>query len=140
MAGYDINVGQDLLPGLLSSQDGLAKLVETVLNQILEAQVTETLGVDRHERSEERQGYRNGYRPRAVYPCGAGDVASTANTGWQFFDGDIQALPAQRTGICAGADGDGGARRIHPQGQRDYRRTVRSEFLEIDGQRIMRRA
>jgi len=67
MAGYDINVGRDLLPGLLSGQNGLAKLVETVLNQILEAQVAETLGADRHERSDERQGYRNGYRARTLY-------------------------------------------------------------------------
>ena len=67
MAGYNINVGRDLLPGLLSGQDGLAKLVESVLNQILEAQVAESLGADRHERSEDRQGYRNGYRPRTLY-------------------------------------------------------------------------
>lgn len=67
MAGYDINVGKDLLPGLLSGQNGLAKLVEAVLNQILEAQVAETLGAVRHERSDERQGYRNGYRPRTIY-------------------------------------------------------------------------
>ena len=44
MAGYDVNVGKDLLPGLLSGQDGLAKLVEAVLNQILEAQVVESIG------------------------------------------------------------------------------------------------
>jgi putative transposase len=67
MAGYDVSVGKALLPGLLSGQDGLAKRVEAVLNQILEAQVTETLGADRHERSEDRQGYRNGYRPRPPY-------------------------------------------------------------------------
>ena len=67
MAGYDINVGKDLLPGLLSGQNGLAKLVEAVLNQILEAQIAETLGAERHERSDERQGYRNGYRPRTLY-------------------------------------------------------------------------
>ena len=67
MAGYDVNVGKDLLPGLLSGQDGLAKLIEAVLNQILEAQVVESLGADKHERSEERQGYRNGYRPRTLY-------------------------------------------------------------------------
>ncbi len=67
MAGYDINVEQELLPGLLSGQDGLAKLVEALLNQVLEAQVIEALGADRHERSEERQGYRNGYRPRTLY-------------------------------------------------------------------------
>jgi transposase-like protein len=52
---------------LLSGQDGLSKLVETVLNQVLEAQVTEALGADRHERTEERQGYRNGYRTRTLY-------------------------------------------------------------------------
>lgn len=44
MAGIDVSVSKELLPGLLGSQDGLAKLVETVLNQILEAQVTEALG------------------------------------------------------------------------------------------------
>lgn len=67
MAGYDVSVGKELLPGLLNGQDGLAKLVEVVLNQILEAQVSESLGADRHERSEERQGYRNGYRPRTLF-------------------------------------------------------------------------
>ena len=35
MAGYEVSVGRDLLPGLLSGQDGLAKLVEAVLNQIV---------------------------------------------------------------------------------------------------------
>ncbi len=67
MAEIDISVNKALLSGLLDSQDGLAKLVESVLNQILEAQVTEVLGVERHERSEERTGYRNGHRPRTLY-------------------------------------------------------------------------
>jgi hypothetical protein len=34
MAGYEVNVGKDLLPGLLSGQDGLAKLVEVVLTPL----------------------------------------------------------------------------------------------------------
>ncbi len=67
MAGYEINVGSELLPGLLIGPNGLAKLVETVLNQILEAQITESVGAQRHERSEERQGYRNDYRARTLY-------------------------------------------------------------------------
>jgi|GEM_PF-3568436 len=45
MAGYDVNVGKELLPGLLNGRDGLAKLVEAVLNQILEAQLTEAWGL-----------------------------------------------------------------------------------------------
>ncbi|MBI4739955.1 MAG: transposase, partial [Betaproteobacteria bacterium] len=67
MAGYEISVGSDLLPGLLNGQDGLAKLVETVLDRVLEAQVTEAPGATRHGRTDERAGHRNGYRPRTLY-------------------------------------------------------------------------
>lgn len=67
MTDYNVNVGKELLPQLLSGQDGLAKLIESVLNQILEAQVSESLGADRYERAEERAGYRNGSRPRQLY-------------------------------------------------------------------------
>ncbi len=67
MAGYEVNVGADLLPGLLGGQDGLAKLVETVLNQVLQAQVSEALCAQPHERSEDRAGYRNGTRTRTLY-------------------------------------------------------------------------
>ncbi len=35
MAEYKINVANELLPGLLSEGNGLAKLVEAVLNQVL---------------------------------------------------------------------------------------------------------
>ncbi len=66
MAEIDVSVSKELLPGLLGSPDGLAKLVEAVLNQIFEAQVTQALGAARHERSEERTGYRNGYRRHAA--------------------------------------------------------------------------
>ncbi|HEX7380588.1 MAG TPA: IS256 family transposase, partial [Nevskiaceae bacterium] len=67
MAEYEVTVGEALLPGLMGSKDGLAKLVEAILNQILEAQVAETLHTLPYERSEERQGYRNGHRARTLY-------------------------------------------------------------------------
>jgi len=34
------------------------------LQQLIELEVAAVLGVERHERSDERLGYRNGYRPR----------------------------------------------------------------------------
>ena len=67
MTDYNVTVGKDLLPELLTGQDGLAKLVENVLNQILEAQVSESLNAAPYERSEERAGYRNGNRVRQLY-------------------------------------------------------------------------
>ena len=102
MADYEVSVEQDLLPGLLSGQDGLAKLVEAVLNPILEAQVTQALGAERHERTDERAGYRNGVRPRMLYTCGTGEAAGAADARGQLLDGDVQALPAQRAGLRTG--------------------------------------
>ena len=64
---YNVRINKELLPGLLSRPDGLAKLIENILNQILEAQITEQLGVERHERSAVRRSYRNGYRSRTLH-------------------------------------------------------------------------
>jgi transposase-like protein len=38
--------------------------LETILNQVLDAQVGEQVQAGRYERTEQRQGYRNGYKPR----------------------------------------------------------------------------
>lgn len=66
MAGYEVGVGREWLPGVLSSQDGLVSVLEAALNQILEAPLMEALGVERFERTQERAGYRNGTRARAL--------------------------------------------------------------------------
>lgn len=66
MAEYQLTIDEDTVHGLLVGDRGLAQLLEQVLNQILEGQVSDQLGADRYERTEERQGYRNGSRPRQV--------------------------------------------------------------------------
>ena len=62
MAQFQVTVDEDVMRGLFQRDDGLARLVEAVVEQILEAQVTEQLQAKRYERTEDRQGYRNGYR------------------------------------------------------------------------------
>lgn len=66
MAHYKVTVEGEVLQQLFSCDDGLPRLVEQVLNQILEAQVTERLRAKPYERTQERQGYRNGYREKPV--------------------------------------------------------------------------
>ncbi|MBG9794550.1 transposase, partial [Paenibacillus dendritiformis] len=66
MAQYQINVDSNILHQLFigdSKDAGVAKLLESVLNQVLQAQVTEQLDAERYERAEERKGYRNGTYP-----------------------------------------------------------------------------
>ena len=67
MTDYEINIPGGILSSLMSEKNGLATLVEEVLNQILDAQASEQVGAQRYERSEDRVAYRNGYRPRQLY-------------------------------------------------------------------------
>jgi putative transposase len=69
MAQYQITVDSDLLHQLFlkNSQDaGVASLLEAVLNQVLQAQATEQLNAEPYERTENRQGYRNGTYPHQL--------------------------------------------------------------------------
>ena len=72
MAQYQINVDSQLLHQLFlgNSQDaGVAKLLESVLNQVLQAQVSEQVEADRYERTENRKAYRNGSYPQRNRPA-----------------------------------------------------------------------
>lgn len=66
MASDEITLNSEPLSDLLTDDQGLQGLVETVLNQVLEAQVTEQLGARPYERSATRTAYRNGSRARTL--------------------------------------------------------------------------
>ena len=66
MSQYQVTLDPQLLQRLFSGGSQLGQLLEAVLNQVLEAQVTEQLQAAPYERTEERQGYRNGYKPRRL--------------------------------------------------------------------------
>lgn len=67
MAHLQITIDQEQVKSLLQEDNGLAKLVEAVLNQILDADVTAYLGAKAYERTDTRRGYRNGHRPRLLH-------------------------------------------------------------------------
>jgi len=69
MAQYQITVNEELLHQLFlgnKKDSGVAALLESILNQILQAQATEQLQAEPYERTEERKGYRNGTRPHQL--------------------------------------------------------------------------
>jgi putative transposase len=67
VADYDVTLSESLMPDLLERPKALAQVVEAAIQQVLEAQMSEHRGADRYERSEDRAGYRNGYRERQLY-------------------------------------------------------------------------
>ncbi|XYX40467.1 IS256 family transposase [Candidatus Erwinia dacicola] len=57
----------------LGGEDFLRELTEFMLNRIMEADVTQRINAEPHERSDERETYRNGYRDRQ-YPTRLGTL------------------------------------------------------------------
>lgn len=66
MHQIQLGVDRDQLQGLLSHDEALRQLLETMLNQVLQAEVTDHLHAQPYERTEERQGHRNGSKPRQL--------------------------------------------------------------------------
>jgi transposase-like protein len=61
-----IDLSDEELEKILLGDRGKDLLMEKVFNQILQAEMTDHLGVDRYEHSEERTGYRNGSYERQL--------------------------------------------------------------------------
>lgn len=66
MTQYQLTLDSETLQRLFVGDGQLGRLLEAVLNQVLTAQVSEQLHAEPYERSEQRQGYRNGYKPRQL--------------------------------------------------------------------------
>jgi len=66
MTQYQITVDESMVGGLFSQDGAMGRLVEQVVQQILEAQVSDHLQAQPFERTDERQGYRNGFKPRSL--------------------------------------------------------------------------
>lgn len=66
MAEVEVSIERDEIQRLIHSDEGLTGLVQQVLNQLLEAEITHHLGAGRHERSPGRRGRRNGHYRRSL--------------------------------------------------------------------------
>jgi putative transposase len=64
-----------LLDALRAGEDVdlIRSSVELVLQALIEAEASGVIGAERHERSDDRQNYRNGHRPRLL-STKAGDI------------------------------------------------------------------
>jgi len=66
MATIEIEIGEEKIHQLLRGDRGMAVLLELVLNQILQAEMTEHLGAEPGEQTDDRRGYRNGSYERKL--------------------------------------------------------------------------
>lgn len=66
MATTNSDVLGTLLQEVFANPDGAKRLLEHLLNQTMQSEVSAHLGAKRHERGGKRRGFRNGYKPRTL--------------------------------------------------------------------------
>lgn len=65
MAKIEITIDDEQIEAI-SEGDGLAALLQSALNQLLQAEMTEHVNAEPHERTDQRTGTRNGYYDREL--------------------------------------------------------------------------
>jgi transposase-like protein len=66
MANIEIEIDEQKIHELLRGDRGMAVLLEPILNQILQAEMTEHLKAKPGEQTDDRRGYRNGTYQRKL--------------------------------------------------------------------------
>ena len=67
MAHGNRKVDEEMVQGILLEDPAFLKeIVERVLQELLEAEMSEHIGAAPYERSATRSGHRNGYKPRTL--------------------------------------------------------------------------
>jgi transposase-like protein len=66
MAKLDSDVLVQLLQEVFTDRDGAKRLLEHLLGRAMAAEVSAHVAADPHERTDERRGQRNGYKPRTL--------------------------------------------------------------------------
>ena len=66
MARKSMEFDGELVQRLFADPDRLKQVLEVICQSAMKEEVSGHLGAERHERSEERRGHRNGYKPRTL--------------------------------------------------------------------------
>ena len=134
MTQYKLNVDAEAVQGLFTRDDALARLVEQIVQQVLEAQVTDYLQAQPYERTTERRGYRNGFKPRQLTTrVGTLELRVPQVRQGEFSTDLFLRFQRSEQAFGAGPAGDGGAGGLHPQGDQDHRGTVWGRGVQEHG-------
>jgi transposase-like protein len=92
---------------LAEDRDFLRPIVEAVLQELLEAEMTEALGAAKGERTPLRLGYRSGYYGRTLITrVGKLELRVAQDRAGAVLDRAVRALPALGEGAGRGARRD----------------------------------
>ena len=129
------------LQGGFGGEDFLRELVQRTVQQVLEAEMTSFLGAGTYERTGERRGWRNGYKPRTLKTrVGTLDLMVPKDRDGEFQTELFERYQRSEKGLGAGDAGDVCRGCFDAQGQRDHRGAVRAGGVQEPGLGVERKA
>ena len=129
-----VAAAQELLQG---NPEGLREIVRAVLQELLQAEMTDALGAAKGERSAGRLGYRAGYYSRSLITrvgtleLRGRERRSRPGPRRPVLDRAVRALPAVRAGAGRDPGRDVRPGRVDAEGQGDHRGAVRPCLLGL---------
>src|SRR5947207_11356357 len=66
MAKQSIGLEADLIQQLFQEEDGPRRVLGALCQALMQHEVSQQIGAERHERSADRRGHGNGYKPRKL--------------------------------------------------------------------------
>ena len=140
MATFEITISDEKIQELLQGDRGMAALLEPILNQILQAEMTDHLGASPEERTDERRGYRNGsYRRKLTTRVGTLELEVPRDREGEFQTALFQRYQRSEKALVLALMQYGPPRRIDAQSQRDYHRALRTRVQQVDSLAAHRR-
>jgi hypothetical protein len=107
---------------LTSDEAGFRVLLQTTVQEVLEAEMSEALPAKKGERTVSRLGHRSGYYERKlVTRVGVLELRVPAGSGGPVLDRAVRSLSGFREGAGRDAGGDVRAGRLGAQGHGEHR-------------------
>ena len=123
------------------SPDGLREIVRAVMQEMLEAEMTDALGAEKGERTAARLGYRSGYYTRTlVTRVGKLELRVPQDRQGRFSTQLFERYAAGRKGAGGRPGGDVYSGRFDPEDQDHHRGTLRARVQRLSHQRAQREA
>lgn len=137
MTNRDVRLSRGELKALLlSDEDGFRQVLQSVVQEVLEAEMTEAIGAEKGERTAERTSYRSGYYERKlVTRVGVLELRVPQDRAGRFSTELFERYQRSEKALGVGAGRDVRAGRFDPQGEGGDGGTVRPLFLGLDGER-----
>jgi len=128
-----IDLSVEELEKILLGDRGKDLIMEKVFNQILQAEMSDHLGADRYERSEDRTGYRNGsYERELTTRVGQLTLEVPRCKDGSFSTKLFERYQRSEKALVLALMEWGLPRRLYPPDQEDHHRALRTRILEID--------